>query len=1053
MLRPSAYSLRGPGSLRVVEVLEDLADLTKLELQLSGPMPAGAWSLTVSDVRSPAATALSSQSVDFSYPYGPPPSPKTPSGYNVVAQAIGPTLIGPTWDALKKTLGWCAQMDLDYAEFCLSQLFVSTATDRWLTKRAAEIGLARSAVSGISDDRFRYLTVSYWWGKLVQPGLLSMLDAYWGPDMTRAVAVSGLREPFRVFGGEDLVVRVGSRSHQIVIPAGSLSTPGVATAAELAAALSAASQKIGAPMYFESYRTGAETALRAITRGMGLEAKLAFLGGSAQPVLQFPVKIQAFTIGLQPTWSISEVPADAAMQMTCVDPTGEDLSKVHPGDYACIYGTEFLPSNRGTFEVLSVDITILAGIRTQKIRLANRSAINQVVGQLQEDSALFFRPSPINQIPGGPLLTQAAGGLSVVLPTTSLVVDRNLLTAGYPQDGPVVIASASKVDGLVTFIAPGHDVVVGETIDVGAAIPSYVDAQVFAGGGALSDYSARSIWSAAPPMSVSRQDHVVVGLASGAALAVGGWDGASYLASAEIFSVSSELSQPGGGRQLTSGWAAAAPRPVAASRAVGIRLPTTDTVLVAGGFDGVARQEAQLYDELTNSWLAIPDMPGPSYWAAIAIPIDGESAWIFGGHDGVAPTASTYRYDLASNAWTTEPSMIAERYRHAGIAFEGLILTCGGLDSLGQPAGSSETFDTSSPGWVAAGNLAWARYGHSLIQVGNGLVAAVGGLGRPADDASAPIGPVSEVEIFDFARRSWTSGGKLSAPVGLGAAGACFGRLFAFSGGSNRTSYREAGGAWRQSAAGASAAASPACYFSPTWAMACGDTPPSVATSVLIPNREVTQGRGIERFVKVEAADATTFSVSETMPLFEVSSWPSVEVRRSYVSDPRPGPYIFSPRSGEVGTGAPVVLTQDVAAGTSYSTLGVSGPLPIEAQWLAFDLGGPTESPPLRYLGPSLPGSIRVDFVAAGSWPAGTSVVALWANGPYSPAPGTQRVYCAPSDAPTIEAKNLMLEVSGGGLPRNVEIRYPSDVGMGGEGYPTTGDGKKSDSVVVWSGK
>ena len=396
--------------------------------------------------------------------------------------------------------------------------------------------------------------------------------------------------------------------------------------------------------------------------------------------------------------------------------------------------------------------------------------------------------------------------------------------------------------------------------------------------------------------------------------------------------------------------------------------------------------------------------------------------------------------------------MIAARYRHGGAINDGIIVVSGGIGTAGEPLASCEVCDTGSPGWAAAGAMSWTRYGHTLIQLPDGRVAAIGGLGRPADEPSAPIAAIAEVEIFDFSTRSWSSGGRLAEPCGLGACGYSAESVWVSGGGMTRTYRRATTGAWTRSVAGGLALSGSASYFGPTWAVSCGGATASNATKILIPNREIAQWRGIERFSKVASTSPNTFTIEEEDRSPSLSSWGSTKIRRSPGESERSGPHAFSPAFGMVAAGSAAILNQDVAAGAAYSTLAVVGTPPASPGWLAIDLGGPAEVGPIEYLGPAAAGFIRVKFVADRPVASGAAVSFLWAKGPYSDS-SSGKIYSAPSDAPTAEAAGLMLSMSGGGLPRSVSIRYPSDAGMGGEGYPTVGDGKLSDSTAVWSGK
>lgn len=1069
-LTPTNYTLTGPGVSRVVEVQEVLADLSRFRLIVAPPLKAGTWTVTVSNIKTVYRVALSTSTASFVSPGNKPVlthrSTAQETGYHIISQCLSPAFQGGGWEPIKKAFGWSAQKDLDYGRWASDQLFLDSSSGRWLEKRSLENGLSRPALTGIEDPLFRKLGEAWVWGKLTGPGLWAMLDVFYGPDQTRAVAMAELPEPYALSGGEELWLEVRDGSvMKLVVDGDILSTPGAASALSVASALNYQLDLLGVAAYADTVETEGGVFLRLVSRAVGPKAKLVFWGGSAQRALRFPTRIHAHD-GTLPTWTIATVPLDAAVTFTCSDPTGTDLSLVYPGDYVLVSGSEFLPANRGTFEVLDVQITGTLGSRTQVLKVAHRTGAAQVgIAQLAEASLLFFRPNPVVQDSSGPTLSQARGRLDIELPVGSRVVGRDVSTAGYLHDWTFLSATAERVNSTSTVTtSTTHGLQVGQMVELTQPTLDYTPIATTAGSSGTSDSSPLSIWSDLDAMSSARSEHAAVQLQSGDVLVAGGWNGSAYVATCDRFRVTSDIEATDGRRTIGYSWVSTAVLPDGIGRHTFTQVPYLGAPILAGGWQGaVALDTAYLYDEVVNTWTTLPTFSQARYWHAAAVV--GPKLYIVGGNDGSSVIQSTQVYDTATGAWTAGPIITIGRERHAVAAYEvggtPFLLMAGGIDPSGEPTAECEVHDTTSGAieWVRAGDMGWARYGHHLIRLADQRVLAVGGIGRPACDPSATLALISAVEVFDPVQRSWSPAGDLVEGVGLGVAALVGETVFTGMGGAAQTMRRLSDGRFVRSAAVPDISPSWVAFAGTDWVLACGGTlsgSPTAEARLLIPNRELYAGPSLPEFAWVATVPSlTSFTIEQPGIEFNVSAWSSLSVgARPYVGDWL-GPYLFSPASGLVATEGETTLTQDIEAGHQYLELQVSAALDESVEWIAVDFGGALESGPVRYLGPASATSMRVDydFVWPSDVPSGTSLTALAQTGPYSPKPQEHVAYLAPSDSAVVAAKRIVEDATAAGLERRILVRYTADRGMGAEGYPSAGEGKLSDLPVVWSGE
>ena len=152
-------------------------------------------------------------------------------------------------------------------------------------------------------------------------------------------------------------------------------------------------------------------------------------------------------------------------------------------------------------------------------------------------------------------------------------------------------------------------------------------------------------------------------------------------------------------------------------------------VLIAGGFNGaIFINSAELYDPTGDSWGTAGAFTGVrGAHAAVLLP-DGK-VLVVGGFDGANSVNTAAIYDPIGNIWTTANSMVtARQYPTATLLGNGKVLVTGGANSSAATVYSSaELYDPVGNSWTSAGSMTDTRYAHQAVMLQNGDVLVIGG--------------------------------------------------------------------------------------------------------------------------------------------------------------------------------------------------------------------------------------------------------------------------------------------------------------------------------------
>lgn len=511
-LNTSLYTLTGPTENAIVGSGVVTGDPQAINLFLAGPLTVGTWVLTASSdietvdgdpLQSPLAVTF--QITAISTMEGVNQGALTDTPADLLRKHLNPGLKGEAWDAIIEGIATGDQTNLDNARYAFDQLFTSTASGAFLTRRASDMGVQKPFNIGMPDDLFRQYAIRTTNAKLTEESILEVLEVFYGVDSVRAYADSAVEETFALEDGDDLIVLIDEQDEvTIQFQDEDFALIGLARAIEVAAAINRAFRFNGLTAYAVSTIDPelGTTHVRIYSGSRGLGSSVRITGGKAQTVFQFPTLLETTGPGF-PEWDIVLDPSTNRLRFT--PDSNFDCSQVHIGDYVTIYGSMFDEANRGSYEIVDVYWAYPDGINlTQWFEVENRDGVDQAdVEQLATDDLMVFAPTrrTIHTTPERAVMVASlVDEIDIVLPATSQAVGREATKAAYGQVGTGVLVSLTTLErigsGLVTVdTVDPHGLVAGGQVFIDNVWGSPVIPDIEAGSSGLSEYSKGSIWS------------------------------------------------------------------------------------------------------------------------------------------------------------------------------------------------------------------------------------------------------------------------------------------------------------------------------------------------------------------------------------------------------------------------------------------------------------------------------------------------------------------------------------------------------------------------------
>lgn len=451
----------GQSAPTITMVTKASDDTDVYDLYLSSPMQSGTYTVSVSNFVLSASGHGLLEPRSFAFDWTPiAQEPIAHGATNSAAEeqflkGLNPAFRKrPNWQALAAALAAGDATTREDARRAFDQLYVSTASGKYLERRAGDAGIEKPMGPGLSDELFRQLALTVRNNKLTSDALLDVAEVFYGPDSVHAYVETDLYEPYKITAGSTLEVLIDERtSVGVTFPRAHFTKPLRATATEVAAGITRALEARRLRAWAIPY-TDPETGLRRVriySGTSGLRSSVRVTGGTAQPALRFPS-----ALFVEPdvapadygVWTITK-PTSQTARWTYV---GDFYSfqNVREDDYVVIRGVEFDLANRGAGPIAAVNFETGA----MWFEVNNPAAVAQVdVMQCEFGDIEFFRATrrTTYDYDAHAIVHQAGGEGFATIAATTRAIQRGVGTGAYLQVATAIAGdTAARVGTTVT---------------------------------------------------------------------------------------------------------------------------------------------------------------------------------------------------------------------------------------------------------------------------------------------------------------------------------------------------------------------------------------------------------------------------------------------------------------------------------------------------------------------------------------------------------------------------------------------------------------------------
>jgi N-acetylneuraminic acid mutarotase len=167
-----------------------------------------------------------------------------------------------------------------------------------------------------------------------------------------------------------------------------------------------------------------------------------------------------------------------------------------------------------------------------------------------------------------------------------------------------------------------------------------------------------------------------------------------------------------------------------------------------------------MYDPAANTWTRKGDMPHPTSGGVTAV--FNNQLYVLTNCGGDACSFSNdvplfYRYDPATDTWTSLPAPGSSHTRGMGGFIGGKFYVTGGLTGVGDPK-HLDVYDPATNHWTTAAPIARMRWAAAGVTVASKLY-LVGGFQMNADGTAAPA--IRATSVYDPATNTWSTKAQL----------------------------------------------------------------------------------------------------------------------------------------------------------------------------------------------------------------------------------------------------------------------------------------------------
>lgn len=354
-------------------------------------------------------------------------------------QYLNPYIKGPTVDAVLEALatGNAAYL-IDNVRAVNDQLYIATASGRYLDEVLAAHGITRPPSVGLSDDVFREIGIEVKNRKQVRDLINNLLNSIFGDEFVRASDQSRQFEPYNLQDGDQLIINFDDHNTvPITFHTSEFANIAAATAQEVADAITKNLRALGYTGTAIAKNDGNGPYVEILSDTIGPASSVTVLGGRAQNELVFDAPVAAGG-NMSTQWTLSLQPG-GVIRYTWTGGANPQLGKLSAGNYVNIFGGGFAAStNEGSYTITNA---VGGPVGASYFEVVNPLGGSGVVVQGTDDAIRFYNPvrkTLASRLSYAAVYQPTARLLQIFLPAATKVIRRDRTGSAHLHEPPYV---------------------------------------------------------------------------------------------------------------------------------------------------------------------------------------------------------------------------------------------------------------------------------------------------------------------------------------------------------------------------------------------------------------------------------------------------------------------------------------------------------------------------------------------------------------------------------------------------------------------------------------
>ena len=372
--------------------------------------------------------------------------------YKRLRSYLNPSIKGPAVDAVLLALATGNSSYLvNNLRAVNDQMYISSASGRYLDERLADYGIVRPPNIGLSDDVFREIGIQVKNRKQVRDLVNQLLDSIFGDEFVRATNSSNQYEPYALRDGDTLQINFDAKTDAVItFNAADFSSIGAATAQEVADAITKSLRSQGLTGTAIARNDGNGPYVELLSDTIGASSSVTVTGGRVQNELIFDSVVPAGG-NLSTQWTLSLQPG-GFIRYTWTGGANPQLGKLTVGNYANIYGGGFTSSaDEGSFPITDFKGGV-AGVAY--FQIYNPAGTSGIITQGDNNAILFFNPvkkTIASKLSYAAVYQTEARMVQIFLPAATKVVRRDRVGSAHIHDQSDAISLLPGQEGPYSY--------------------------------------------------------------------------------------------------------------------------------------------------------------------------------------------------------------------------------------------------------------------------------------------------------------------------------------------------------------------------------------------------------------------------------------------------------------------------------------------------------------------------------------------------------------------------------------------------------------------------